>query len=97
MNIKNKLYIIRIFKAKFFEVAISLPVGAYQFKIAESAPPDAPVGRIKATDADVGENAEMKYSITEGDGLEMFGVVTDKETQEGILTVKKVFLPSVLL
>ncbi|XP_015263376.1 PREDICTED: cadherin-6 [Gekko japonicus] len=65
------------------------PQSAYQFRIAESAPPDAPVGRIKATDADVGENAEMKYSITEGDGLEMFGVVTDKETQEGILTVKK--------
>nr|XP_056710176.1 cadherin-6 [Euleptes europaea] len=65
------------------------PQSAYQFKVAESAPPDTPIGRIKATDADVGENAEMKYSITEGDGLEMFGVITDKETQEGILTVKK--------
>ncbi|XP_054840633.1 cadherin-6 isoform X3 [Eublepharis macularius] len=65
------------------------PQSAYQFKIPESAPPDSPVGRIKATDADVGENADMKYSITEGDGLEMFGVITDKETQEGILTVKK--------
>ncbi|XP_077209565.1 cadherin-6 isoform X1 [Paroedura picta] len=64
-------------------------IGAYQFRIAESAPPDAPVGRIKATDADVGENAEMKYSVMEGDGLEMFTVITDKETQEGILTVKK--------
>uniref|UniRef100_A0ACB8FCC3 Cadherin-6 n=1 Tax=Sphaerodactylus townsendi TaxID=933632 RepID=A0ACB8FCC3_9SAUR len=66
------------------------PQSAYQFRVAESTPPDAPIGRIKATDADVGENAEMKYSITEGDGLEMFGVITDKETQEGILTVKKV-------
>ncbi|XP_048364041.1 cadherin-6 isoform X2 [Sphaerodactylus townsendi] len=65
------------------------PQSAYQFRVAESTPPDAPIGRIKATDADVGENAEMKYSITEGDGLEMFGVITDKETQEGILTVKK--------
>uniref|UniRef100_A0A8D2IQ38 Cadherin domain-containing protein n=3 Tax=Varanus komodoensis TaxID=61221 RepID=A0A8D2IQ38_VARKO len=65
------------------------PQSAYQFKIPESTPPDSPVGRIKATDADVGSNAEMEYSILEGDGSEMFGVVTDEETQEGIVTVKK--------
>ncbi|XP_078248848.1 cadherin-6 isoform X2 [Pogona vitticeps] len=65
------------------------PQSAYQFKIPESAPPDSPVGRIKATDADVGQNAAMEYSIIEGDGSEMFGVITDKETQEGIITVKK--------
>ncbi|XP_066481890.1 cadherin-6 isoform X3 [Tiliqua scincoides] len=65
------------------------PQSAYQFRIPESTPPDAPVGRIKASDADVGQNAEMEYSIIEGDGSEMFGVVTDKETQEGIITVKK--------
>lgn len=72
------------------KVSLSLSLGAYQFKIHESAPLDSPVGRIKATDADVGQNAEMEYSIIEGDGLEMFGVVTDKATQEGIVTVKKV-------
>lgn len=71
-------------------VSIFLLVGAYQFRIPESTPPDAPVGRIKASDADVGQNAEMEYSIIDGDGSEMFGVVTDKETQEGIITVKKV-------
>ncbi|XP_074842051.1 cadherin-6 [Carettochelys insculpta] len=65
------------------------PQSTYQFKTPESAAPESPVGRIKANDADVGENAEIKYSITEGDGSDMFGVITDKDTQEGIVTVKK--------
>lgn len=38
----------------------------------------------------MGENAEIEYSITEGEGLDMFDVVTDQETQEGVITVKKV-------
>lgn len=65
-------------------------VGTYQFRAPESMPPDSPVGRIKANDADVDENAEIEYSITEGDGYDMFGITTDKDTQEGIITVKKV-------
>ncbi|XP_070798674.1 cadherin-6 isoform X2 [Pituophis catenifer annectens] len=65
------------------------PQSAYQFKIGESAPLNSPIGRIKANDADVGPNAEMEYSILEGDGSEMFGITTDKETQEGIVIVKK--------
>lgn len=39
---------------------------------------------------DVGVNAELEYSITEGEGLDMFDVVTDQDTQEGIIRVKKV-------
>lgn len=65
-------------------------VGTYQFRAPESTPLDSPVGRIKANDADVDENAEIEYSITEGDGYDMFGITTDKDTQEGIITVKKV-------
>uniref|UniRef100_A0A8D0BQU5 Cadherin-6 n=1 Tax=Salvator merianae TaxID=96440 RepID=A0A8D0BQU5_SALMN len=65
------------------------PQSAYQFKIPESAPLESPIGRIKASDADIGQNAEMEYNIIEGDGSEMFGIVTDKETQEGIVMVKK--------
>ncbi|XP_031408554.1 cadherin-6 [Meleagris gallopavo] len=64
-------------------------VGTYQFRAPESTPPDSPIGRIKANDADVDENAEIEYSITEGDGYDMFGITTDKDTQEGIITVKK--------
>ncbi|XP_077665279.1 cadherin-6 isoform X4 [Eretmochelys imbricata] len=65
------------------------PQSTYQYKTPESAPPESPIGRIKANDADMGENAEIEYSITEGDGSDMFGVITDKDTQEGIITVKK--------
>ncbi|XP_041331840.1 cadherin-6 isoform X2 [Pyrgilauda ruficollis] len=65
------------------------PQSTYQFRAPESTPLDSPVGRIKANDADVDENAEIEYSITEGDGYDMFGITTDKDTQEGIITVKK--------
>lgn len=41
----------------------------------------------------MGENAEMEYSIAEGDGADMFDVITDKNTQEGIITVKQVSSP----
>jgi hypothetical protein len=67
-------------------------IGTYQFKTPESTLPGTPVGRIKASDADVGENAEIEYSITDGEGLDMFDVITDQETQEGVITVKKVKL-----
>lgn len=67
-------------------------IGTYQFKTPESSPPGTPIGRIKASDADIGENAEIVYSITDGEGLDMFDVITDQETQEGIITVRKVML-----
>ncbi|XP_063256559.1 cadherin-9 isoform X5 [Prinia subflava] len=65
------------------------PQSSYQFSSPESAPPGTPLGRIKANDPDVGENAEIEYSISNGDGSDMFDIITDKDTQEGIITVKK--------
>ncbi|XP_030351960.1 cadherin-9 isoform X1 [Strigops habroptila] len=65
------------------------PQSTYQFSSPESAPPGTRLGRIKANDPDVGENAEIEYSISNGDGSDMFDIVTDKDTQEGIITVKK--------
>ncbi|XP_054840624.1 cadherin-9 isoform X4 [Eublepharis macularius] len=55
----------------------------------ESAPLGTSLGRIKANDPDVGENAEIEYSIADGEGADMFDIITDKDTQEGIITVKK--------
>ncbi|NXP06471.1 CADH9 protein, partial [Thinocorus orbignyianus] len=65
------------------------PQSTYQFSSPESASPGTPLGRIKANDPDVGENAEIEYSISNGDGSDMFDIATDKDTQEGIITVKK--------
>ncbi|RMC16004.1 hypothetical protein DUI87_08211 [Hirundo rustica rustica] len=62
------------------------PQSSYQFSSPESAPPGTPLGRIKANDPDVGENAEIEYSISNGDGSDMFDIITDKDTQEGIIT-----------
>lgn len=46
------------------------------------------IGRIKAEDPDVGRNAEMEYSIV--GGHDMFNIVTDQSTQEGVIIIKKV-------
>jgi cadherin 15 (M-cadherin) len=46
------------------------------------------IGRIKADDPDIGRNAEMDYSIV--GGHDMFNIITDQTTQEGVLVVRKV-------
>ncbi|XP_028909746.1 cadherin-9 isoform X2 [Ornithorhynchus anatinus] len=65
------------------------PQSTYQFRCLESVPLGTSLGRIKANDPDLGSNAEMAYGVTEGDGADLFEIITDKDTQEGILTVKK--------
>ncbi|KAJ8418744.1 hypothetical protein AAFF_G00002430 [Aldrovandia affinis] len=62
---------------------------SYQYTVPESQPVASVVARIKAADADVGSNAEMDYRIIDGDGLGMFKVSTDKDTQEGLITLQK--------
>uniref|UniRef100_A0A3Q3FET8 Cadherin domain-containing protein n=1 Tax=Labrus bergylta TaxID=56723 RepID=A0A3Q3FET8_9LABR len=46
------------------------------------------IGRIKADDPDVGRNAEMEYSIV--GGHDIFNIITDQTTQEGVIIIKKV-------
>lgn len=64
--------------------------GTYQFRAPESSPVGSTIGRIKANDADEGVNAETEYKIIDGDEHNMFEIITDKETQEGAVIVKKV-------
>nr|XP_020469026.1 cadherin-6-like [Monopterus albus] len=61
----------------------------YQFRVPESSKSGTPVGRIQATDRDIGKNAEMYFTIVSGDGMDMFEISTDKDTQEGVITVSK--------
>lgn len=45
---------------------------------------------MKANDRDIGENSKSTYSIMEGNDQGVFEIVTDSQTQEGILRLRKV-------
>lgn len=61
----------------------------YQFSIPESSQPGSVIGRLHARDNDVGRNAEMEYKITSDEGRDVFRITTDKDTQEGVLTLNR--------
>uniref|UniRef100_A0A8C1Y3U5 Cadherin 8 n=1 Tax=Cyprinus carpio TaxID=7962 RepID=A0A8C1Y3U5_CYPCA len=63
--------------------------GSYEFIIPEDLGIGKPGGRVKANDRDIGENAKSAYSIIGGDERDVFEIVTDAQTQEGILRLKK--------
>jgi hypothetical protein len=64
--------------------------GVYQMSVSEAAVPGEEVGRVKAKDPDIGENGLVTYNIVDGDGMELFEITTDYETQEGVVKLKKV-------
>lgn len=64
----------------------------YQMNVLESSPVNSTVGRVLAMDLDEGVNAEIKYTIIDGNGPDMFDVTTDPTYQVGVITVKKVIL-----
>uniref|UniRef100_A0A6Q2XJS5 Cadherin domain-containing protein n=1 Tax=Esox lucius TaxID=8010 RepID=A0A6Q2XJS5_ESOLU len=61
----------------------------YQFSVPESLPVATLVAKIRALDLDIGPNAEMEYRVLDGDGLGMFRITTDSDTQEGLITLQK--------
>ncbi|XP_074825789.1 cadherin-22 isoform X3 [Natator depressus] len=65
------------------------PQKMYQFSVVETALVGSAIGRVKAEDSDVGENTDMTYQIKDEDGVQMFKVTTDSNTQEAIITVQK--------
>ncbi|XP_066848853.1 cadherin-19 isoform X4 [Anser cygnoides] len=60
----------------------------YYLNVSEDASVGTTVGKIMAEDSDTGENAAMNYFI-EGDSSDVFDIITDNETQEGIILLKK--------
>nr|XP_002757363.3 cadherin-19 isoform X1 [Callithrix jacchus] len=60
----------------------------YRLSVSESAATGTSIGTIMAYDNDIGENAEMEYSIEEDDS-QTFDIITNNETQEGIVILKK--------
>ncbi|KAI1902263.1 hypothetical protein AGOR_G00042900 [Albula goreensis] len=65
------------------------PQRTYHLRVPESTDVGSPVGRVKAEDDDIGRNADMDYSIIEKEGQDMFEIMTDRKTQEGVIIVKK--------
>ncbi|XP_044516546.1 cadherin-11 isoform X4 [Gracilinanus agilis] len=65
------------------------PQSVYQMSVSEAAVPGEEVGRLKAKDPDIGENGLVTYNIIDGDGMELFEITTDYETQEGVVKLKK--------
>ncbi|MEQ2190011.1 Cadherin-18 [Goodea atripinnis] len=66
------------------------PQKNYQLYVPESAQVGKPVGKIKANDDDLGVNADIRYSIINSEGANMFSISTDRDTKEGIISLKKV-------
>lgn len=58
--------------------------------VMESAVVGSAVGRILAKDADEEQNAELSYSFIDGDGKNVFEIITDESNQAGIITIKEV-------
>ena len=68
------------------------PTGSYQFSVPESVLVSTVVAKIKALDLDLGPNAEMDYRILDGDGQGTFRILTDPNTQEGLVILHKVIV-----
>ncbi|NXL92932.1 CADH8 protein, partial [Alectura lathami] len=61
----------------------------YHFSVMEDVALGEPIGRVKANDLDIEENAMSSYDIIEGDGMDIFEITTDAQTQDGIIRVRK--------
>ncbi|MEE6499853.1 hypothetical protein FKM82_003612 [Ascaphus truei] len=61
----------------------------YQFGVPEDIDLGDAVGRVKANDRDIGENAKSSFDIIDGDGRDIFEITTDSQTQDGIIRLRK--------
>lgn len=68
-------------------VCLSLS-GMWSFSVSELAIPGAEIGRISASDADLGENAKLEYTILEGESGDTFNITG--VNQEAVITLNKV-------
>ncbi|KAM9719096.1 uncharacterized protein cdh24b [Menidia menidia] len=59
----------------------------WSFSVSELAIPGAEIGRISATDADLGENAKLEYTILEGESGDTFNI--SGVNQEAVITLNK--------
>lgn len=62
--------------------------GMWSFSVSELAIPGAEIGRISASDADLGENAKLEYIILEGESGDTFNITGLND--EAVITLSKV-------
>ncbi|KAM6948280.1 cadherin-12-like [Aplochiton taeniatus] len=65
------------------------PKSVFHLRVPESSVVGSVVGRIHANDPDVGQNAQVVYSIVPGDEGGVFDISTQSHSQEGVVVLKK--------
>ena len=66
----------------------SLCAGAWSFSVSELAAPGVEVGRLTAADPDLGENAQLEFTILDAEEAEIFNITA--RDREGIIELNKV-------
>ncbi|XP_034880955.1 cadherin-8 [Mirounga leonina] len=61
----------------------------YHFSVPEDVVLGTSIGRVKANDQDIGENAQSSYDIIDGDGTALFEITSDAQAQDGIIRLRK--------
>ncbi|XP_010610441.1 cadherin-8 isoform X4 [Fukomys damarensis] len=61
----------------------------YHFSIPEDVVLGTAIGRVKANDQDIGDNAQSSYDIIDGDGTALFEITSDTQAQDGIIRLRK--------
>ncbi|EHA97758.1 Cadherin-8 [Heterocephalus glaber] len=61
----------------------------YHFSVPEDVILGTAIGRVKANDQDIGENAQSSYDIIDGDGTALFEITSDAQAQDGIIRLRK--------
>ncbi|XP_006878781.1 PREDICTED: cadherin-8 [Elephantulus edwardii] len=61
----------------------------YHFSVPEDVVLGTAIGRVKANDQDIGENAQSSYDIIDGDGTALFEITSDTQAQDGIIRLRR--------
>lgn len=64
------------------------PAGAWSFSVSELAAPGVEVGRLTATDPDLGENAQLEFTILDTEEAEIFNLTS--RDKEAVIVLNKV-------
>lgn len=67
---------------------VFFPAGAWSFSVSELAAPGVEVGRLTATDPDLGENAQLEFTILDTEEAEIFNLTA--RDKEAVIVLNKV-------